>query len=162
MVEILKNLFIGDQNDFDNNYFDKNEWSIVHACKEPYHRQALGYKGRGAPQDHPEYLIAVRENRLILNLIDTDDPQYISKEIINFTLDFIDNSLKSGNKVLVHCNRGESRSPCIGLLYLAINNHIPNQSLRDAEIAFRAIYHNYFPNTGMRRFLMTNWSSYCK
>ena len=38
-----------------------------------YHRQALGYRSRGAPKDHPEYLVARRGNRLILNIVDAND-----------------------------------------------------------------------------------------
>ncbi|MDZ7721064.1 MAG: hypothetical protein U5K72_19745 [Balneolaceae bacterium] len=69
MTEIQPNLFIGNENDYEFNVKDQEGWSVVHACKEPYHRQALGYSGRGAPKDHPEYLMAKRENRLILKLV---------------------------------------------------------------------------------------------
>ena len=114
MVEITKNLFIGNQEDYEYNVKRKTDWFVVHACKEPYHRMLLGYKGRSAPKEHSEYLIGIRENRLFLNIIDADNPNYIPKEIIDAAIDFIESSLSSGSKCLVHCNQGESRSPSIG------------------------------------------------
>lgn len=93
MIEIAKNLFVGNQNDYENLVKFRNDFSVVHACKEPYHRKALGYLGRGAPKNHPEYLIARRGNRLILNLIDVVDPNYIPEEIIFKAVSFIEEKL---------------------------------------------------------------------
>lgn len=162
MIEISSNLFVGDQDDYEYNVKGDEGWFIAHACKEPYHRKELGYKERGAPKGHPEYFIARRKERIILNLIDTEDPEYIPKEIIDAALDFIQEGLKLGKKVLVHCNRGESRSPSIGLLYMAMNGLIPNKTLNEAEEAFYRIYPKYQPSAGMRGFLIKNWSLYCK
>lgn len=161
MKEICSNLFIGDEDDYRFNVKGKEGWAIVHACKEPYHRRALGYTGRGAPKNHPEYLIALRDNRLILNLIDPENPNFIPKEIIDKALDFIEENLESGKKVLVHCNQGQSRSPSIGLLYLAINSYISNNLLEEAEKDFCEIYPSYNPSLGMRGFLKNNWQNYC-
>jgi predicted protein tyrosine phosphatase len=137
-------------------------WRIVQACKEPYHRRELGYRTRGAPKSHPEYLIARRGHRLILNLVDAPDPAYIPKEIVDAALEFIDDGLRSGLQVLVHCNLGESRSPGIGLLYLAVfTDAIPSGSLEKAESAFRDIYPEYKPSLGIRGFLNQHWREYC-
>ena len=160
MVEVTKNLFIGCQDDYEFNVKGKHGWFIVHACKEPYHRKTLGYKSRGAPKDHPEYLFAVRGDRLILNLVDADDPAYIHGEVIKTALDFIYQGLNSGKKVLVHCNQGHSRSAGIGLLYMAAHDLIPNQTLEDAECSFTRIYSEYQPGKGIRRFLKNNWAYY--
>lgn len=161
MKEIYPNLFIGNQNDYDFQVQHEAGWCVVHACKEPYHRRALGYKKMGAPKDHPEYLIARRENRLILNLVDADDPAYIPKEIIDAALEFISASLASGKRVLVHCNEGCSRSACIGLLYLAKNtNELPKGDFLIAEAAYRSIYPPYNPKNGMRGFMSVNWRLY--
>lgn len=165
MIEITNNLFIGNQDDYELNVKNVNDhaaWMVVHACKEPYHRSALGYKSRGAPKNHPEYLMAIRGNRLILNLVDVDDPAYINRQIIDTALEFIYNGLDAGNRVLVHCNQGQSRSAAIGLLYLAVHGLIPNQELEDAEKEFIHIYPNYQPANGIREFLKANWKSYCK
>ena len=115
MIKVDNNLFVGDERDYEFNVSRQDGWAIVHACKDPYHRQALGYRTRGAPKDHPEYLVARRGNRLILNIVDANDPSFFAKEMIDQALDFIDKSLSNGKKVLVHCNQGESRSPSIAL-----------------------------------------------
>ena len=60
--------------------------------------------------------MAKKENRLILNLVDVENPAYIAREMMDEVLRFIDQSLEAGKKMLVHCNQGLSRSPGIGLL----------------------------------------------
>jgi predicted protein tyrosine phosphatase len=131
-------------------------WSIVHACKEPYHRAALGYTSRGAPKDDPEYLIARRGPRLMLNLVDVDDPQYVRPEIFEAALDFIDNELELGTNVLVHCNQGHSRAPSIAMLWLGRRSLLPDD-FEEAEAAFRRIYSDYAPRNGIRSFVEANW-----
>ncbi|MEX1261817.1 MAG: dual specificity protein phosphatase [Balneolaceae bacterium] len=160
MTEVHRNLFIGNENAYELKVKNKEGWSVIHACKEPYHRCALGYSGRGAPKDHPEYLLAKRGNRLILNLVDAANPAYISTEIIDEALSFINVHLGDGQKVLVHCNQGMSRSPGIGLLYLAKEEIITNNSFQEALKEFRAIYPGINMAGGMRGFLETNWGVY--
>jgi predicted protein tyrosine phosphatase len=163
MIEICPGLFVGDENDYEMEVKHQAGWWVVHVCKEPYHRQLLGYRTRGAPKEHPEYLVARRANRLFLNLVDADDPAYIPKEIVDAALRFIDEGLKSGDRVLVHCNQGESRSPSLGLLYLALHTDcIPRTSLVEAEAAFRGIYPPYSPKGGMRGFLLNHWDDYIR
>lgn len=38
MIEVYENLFIGNEKDFENDVKQKDGWSVVQACKEPYHR----------------------------------------------------------------------------------------------------------------------------
>ena len=161
MIEVYDNLYVGNQEDYERRVRFQQSWRVVHACKEPYHRQALGYTGRGAPKTHPEYLIARRGDRLILNLVDADDPNYIPKEIINAALDFINEGLTNRIKTLVHCNQGESRSPAIAFLYLASHtDKIPKSSLEEAESAFREIYPNFNPGKGIHGFFAAYWGEY--
>ena len=49
MIEVTRNLFVGNEEDY-NRIQHESDWAIVHACKEPYHRIAVGYSGRGAPK----------------------------------------------------------------------------------------------------------------
>lgn len=159
MIEIYPNLYIGDEHDYEAKIRHEPEWYVVHACKEPYHRQALGYTGRAAPKNHPEYLIAYRDHRLILNLIDAPDPTYIPEKIIDTALEYIDINLNAGNRVLVHCNEGHSRSPGIGMLYLAkYTDQFRNTEFIQAETMFRSIYPPYSPKSGIRGYLMKNWN----
>ncbi|HZM06195.1 MAG TPA: dual specificity protein phosphatase family protein [Candidatus Saccharimonadales bacterium] len=161
MIEVYPRLFIGTEFDYESQTRSSAGWWVVHACKEPYHRQLLGYAGRAAPKTHPEYLFARRERRLYLNIVDADDPNYIPKEIIDGALTFIEEGMRSGEKVLIHCNQGESRSPSIGLLYLAARtNGISSVSLPAAETDFRRLYPRYNPKAGMRGFLLRHWNDY--
>jgi len=161
MIEIYPNLFVGHQGDYEHQVKGRDGWAVVHACKEPYHRQLLGYITRGAPKNHPEYLSAVRGNRLFLNLVDADSPAYIPKEIIDRAIDFIHEKLQSGKKVLVHCNQGESRSPGIGFLYLLQHTSaLPKTSLDDALTKFRQIYPAFYPSRGISGFIAAHWEDY--
>lgn len=160
MIEVTTNLFVGDESAFDNKVKHESDWAVVHACKEPYHRQALGYTGRGAPKTHPEYLIALRGERLILNLIDADNPAFIPKEIMDAALKFIEDKLQSGKRVLVHCNQGMSRSAGIALLFLAKEGLISQSNYPEAEQEFMGLYPPCNLSNGIRGFLVSNWSFY--
>ncbi len=163
MIEVHPRLFIGTEHDYEAVVRNQPGWWVVHACKEPYHRQLLGYRSRGAPKGHPEYFLAVRGTRLFLNLVDADDPAYIPKQIIDTALAFVDKGLSGGGRVLVHCNQGESRAPSIGLLYMAARaGALPRSTLDEAEARFRQLYPGYNPKGGIRGFLRANWGEYVK
>lgn len=160
MIEVHPLLFIGTQED-ERRVRPQDGWRFVHACKEPYHREVLGYTGRAAPRSHPEYLVARRPNRIVLNLVDVDDPAYVAVEIMDAALEFIGSALRDGCRTLVHCNQGESRGPSIGLLYLASRtDRLPRESLDAAETAFRDLYPPYNPKMGVRGFLRLHWTRY--
>lgn len=160
MIEVISNFFVGNEVDYERIVRGKEGWAVVHACKEPHHRNALGYSGRAAPKTHPEYLIARRGDRLILNLVDVDSPAYISVEIIDSALLFIHEQLNAGKKVLVHCNQGASRSAGIALLYMALSANLPQHSFEEAEQAFIKVYPACAMAGGIRGFLIQNWSRY--
>lgn len=162
MIEVFPGLFVGNQLHYENMVKDGNEprsgWAVVHACKEPYHRDALGYTGRGAPKDHEEYLFAFRGDRLCLNLVDVNNVDYVNKTLIDAALTFIEQQLAEGKKVLVHCNQGASRSPSIALLYLGLAD-ITYRGLNaaDAMLKFQGIYPQYNPAMGMSEYVLRNW-----
>ncbi len=158
MKEIYPNLFIGSDDDYKFLSYDLKGWYVIHACKEPYHRNALRYVERSAPKDHPEYLIAERDGHLILNLVDAPDPSYIPKEIIDKALKTINEKI-SNQKVLVHCNQGMSRSAVIGMLFLHSKGLLPDD-FYEAEKKFLEIYPFYAPNKGMRIYALNNWDNY--
>lgn len=133
-------------------------WPVVHVATEPHHRGALGYKSRGALKGNPEYLVARRGKRLILNIVDANHPRFFDFGMISEALDFIEKVLEEGMKVLVHCNPGESRSPYIALLNLATRAQaISNTSLSEAEADFKEIYPDYAPRSGIRGHLAQYW-----
>lgn len=158
MTEIYPNLFVGNLIDYEQNQLNE-DFYFVQACKEPCHRKALGYTGRSADENHPEYLIAYRERRIILNMIDPPTSKYFENVLFEKSLNFINEHLINGKKVLVHCNQGFSRSPSIALLYLATIKKIDNSSFESAELDFLKLYPSYKPS-GIKQFLILNWEHY--
>jgi hypothetical protein len=107
-----------------------------------------------------KYLIARRPGRLIFNLVDTNDINYVPAEIIDAALDGVHENIVS-SKVLVHCNQGMSRSPAIAFLYLlkfsdAFHRQNHDDDLRD----FLKIYPAYAPARGMADYVKLNWVKY--
>ena len=149
MVEVFSNLYVGNQDDFEHGVKGKDGWSVVHAAKKPYHRQLLGYKTRSAPKDHPEYFWAQRGDELFLNLIDAQDPKYIPMKLIYLSLDFITSEIDKGQKVLVHCNKGMSRSPSIAFLWMRENGCFGDVSFGESVNKFKSIYPSWNPGKGM-------------
>jgi hypothetical protein len=172
MVKVFENLYCGDDNDWLNlekehipgRQIDQptNGWAVLHAAKEHCHREFLGYTGRGAPKDDPEYLFAERGNRLALNIVDAPSSIFFDKGMIDKALDFIEQKLGEGLKVLVHCNEGRSRSASIALLYLIKHGIIKCDTLGDCEAEFMKVYPEYMPGTGMRGFVKEHWNEYIK
>ena len=159
MLEVHPGLFVGDEAD-ERRVHGEPGWFFVHACKEPYHRQALGYTGRAASKDHPEYLIARRDGRLILNLVDVADANYVAAEIVDAALATIHAQLDN-TKVLLHCNQGQSRSPSIALLYLSrYTDRFSGMGVDDAVAAFLKLYPPYAPARGMADYVRLNWARY--
>jgi hypothetical protein len=115
------------------------------------HKSVVGWTGKGCPKDHPEYLYAIRNGNLYLNLIDGEDIKYIPGELINQAVDFINESLAEGKSVYVCCSKGESRSPSIILLYLLKYGSLDNE---DVINSFRLIYPNYNPAKGMKDYVL--------
>lgn len=161
MIEIHPNLFVGAEAD-EATVRGQFGWYVIHACKEPYHRQALGYTGRAAAKDHPEYLIARRPGRLILNLVDVDNVAYIGSELVDAGIEAIHSNIETAN-VLIHCNQGASRSPTIAFLFLVKHtDRYEGLSLDAATAAFRADYPPYAPARGMADYARINWSAYSR
>lgn len=158
MEEIISKLYVGGDKDYEK-LAGKDGWSFLRCCKEGPggHRSTLGYTTLGAPKGK-EYLVARRGKRLALNLIDLDDPNYISPEMINKGLDFIDERLKAGDKVLVACNQGHSRGPTVAMMYLRRIDELPD-NFHSAEKIFRTLYPAYDPGQGMRQFARSYWRS---
>ena len=163
MIEVFHNLFVGSAADLPEVMTEagavRDSWFVISAAKLPWHKEALGHAGHGAPKDHPEYLIARRPNRLLLNLIDADKVEYIRDEIMDAALDAISNSLDAGLKVLVHCNQGQSRAPTIVLLWLRKSGHSSPELTFDGAVRLltSAVYPAYAPAKGMADYARAHW-----
>lgn len=162
MIEVAPGLWVGNEKDYAAIEHELG-WAICHACKEPFHREAVGYVSHGAPKQHPEYLFAIRDGgkRLCMNLVDADDIRYIPAELIKRGLHFIDDQLLNKRKVLVHCNQGGSRAPSLALAYLRAKRQMPFD-FKAAEVNFLRKYPEYSPRNGIRSFVEANWDNFPK
>jgi predicted protein tyrosine phosphatase len=132
--------------------------AVVHACKEPCHRRAVGYATRTIPSNHPHYLVKQADYHLYLNLIDPPQPLFMMPSFVAF-LAFVDQHI-ADRRVLIHCNQGESRAPSLALLYLAKRtDRLPAGSYPQAAEAFRAsMFPGYNPGRGIQTWLTQRWS----
>lgn len=159
MVEVYKNLFVGKQEDYEKKYSYFNDWGVVHACKEPYHRNLLGYTGRGVPKDDPRYLFGYDLNKhLVLNIVDCDNPAFFADDMIDEAINYVVKCLEEGKKVLIHCNQGESRAPSIALLVLR-RLKVVDSDFNEAMNDFKLKYPTYKPAQGIYQYMQMRWKS---
>ncbi len=155
-IEVWPRLFVGNQNSSING-FD----FIVQAAKEPWHRDALGYKGAAAPKDHPEYLSAYRDNRLILNLVDPNTSAFIPEKLMSQArIDIAQKlALDKKDKILIQCNKGESRAPSIALSFMfnwtrwATDGGFFSHGPLKVMTEFKKIYPLFNPSKGFTEYL---------
>ncbi|WP_409562655.1 hypothetical protein [Hyphomicrobium sp. MC8b] len=128
--------------------------AIIHACKEPCHRAALGYAQKSLPRTHAAYLAHETPGHLYLNMIDPPLPLF-QLDSFRRVLAFYD-SLQPDQPLHIHCNQGRSRAPSLALLIMAKRlGLLPAESYRAARAAFP---HPYAPGEGIAQFLTLNWT----
>jgi hypothetical protein len=157
MIEITDNLYVGSLLDLRN--FSLEDDAIVHATQTP-HYQIMGWNWttNKPNKNHLNYIIWEKNNRLSLNWVDGPAHLYKWSGIGTFikVLDFIDYWIEN-RKILIHCNQGISRSPTLGLLYLAKRRKIvPNDTFHSAKKEFLNIYPMYNPS-GISDFVNQHW-----
>ena len=154
MREVHRNLYVGDGADCTG---VAKDWSVVHACKYPCHNRMCG----NPPQGHDDYLTRIDGDHLYLNMVDMDQKQKheFMEPMLSASLDFIQSSIDS-NSVLIHCNQGVSRSPTIGMIYLAKRaGEISNKGYRPATEEFSEKYPQYNPGRGIHLYLEDYWDA---
>lgn len=155
MFEIFERLFIGSVSDCRSG---DAEWAIVHACKSPCHKHAVGYYG-SLPLLHPHYLLLEKESDLYLNIIDPSKPLFVPPLFTTF-LRFSEKQWYEGKNILIHCELGESRAPSLALIFLAKSMEVINSfSFRNAKNDFQKLYPFYRPGLGIQIYLENNWES---
>ena len=162
MIKVLENLYIANQKEYEMTALSESEYSVLLAAKEPFHREALGYTGRAASKEDPEYLMAKRDNKLILNLVDAPKAEFFDSLLVHTGVMFIEDEISKGKKVVVVCNQGESRSASLTLLYLLKCGIINGDTLEDVEVEFLRLYPRYNPGKGIREFMKKNFKVYRK
>lgn len=159
MVEVYKNLYVGSEIDYELNPRSFDDWFVVHACREPYHRQALGYTGRAAPKDSPYYFFLYNtHNHLILNIFDAPDSRFFNDAMIDEAIKYCTDGMAKEKKILIHCNKGESRAPTIALMVLKKLNVAP-VDFDDAVDYLNSIYRTYTPSNGILEYARNRWEN---
>jgi len=156
MKEVFHNLWIGDQTDCD---FDPEpKMPILHACKQPCHKVGVGYSSLKISPNDPHYLFKLEPGHLFLNL--TDPPTELLPEythpIMAAAGDFIHEQYFEDLPTLVHCNKGESRSASIIMVFAAQEGLIhPNfmEAMSEMEVAYPQI----LVGEGMFKYLEKHW-----
>lgn len=156
-MEVITRLYVGNDALYER-LKDREGWSWLRCCKygPGGHKDMLGYTTMAAPKGK-DYLFARRGNHMALNLIDSDDPNYIQPDLVNEGLEFIKERMDAGDKVLVACNHGSSRSPTTALMYLRTVGEMPHNFVQSEKV-FRTLYPNYDPGQGMRQYARAHWS----
>ncbi len=156
MREVYKHIFVGDLSDCREGM---GEWALIHACKYPCHRNAVGY-GKKISPEHPNYLILESRQNLFLNIIDPDQP-YFKAPLFIESLIFSKKYYNSGKKILYHCNLGNSRAPSLALLHLSKNIRvIDNSSFTAASIEYKKLDPFYKPSLGIQIYLDQHWNEF--
>lgn len=109
MLEITKNLFVGDIDDFNHNSQDKG-MAFVHAT-QTVHYNLMGWDRQYNKPDknHPNYIKLISGNRFSLNWVDGGAYLYDWTGVETFIeiLNFIEKHILN-KRVLIHCDRGQS------------------------------------------------------
>lgn len=146
MIQLTKNLWIGTTEDCETPGFQ-----VVHACKHPCHNRLCGNPD---PSDR-KYLLADTGDDLYLNMIDPVEPLF-KIEMFEGFLSWM--KLKRGLPVLIHCNKGQSRSVGLAMLWMAHEGDISKASFDLAWDDFELMHPDTFlPGKGLETFLRENW-----
>lgn len=155
--KIVDGIFVGDSSSYDMVKDDPN-WSSCLAA-QTWHRQKLGYTGRGAPKDSPYYLWHEDRHTLRLNLVDADNVKYIDDRVIEKALVWMLGEYGQHRTVGIFCDQGRSRSPTLAIMLLKRLGHFENQTHRAASAMMNDMLEGtYRPNKGMRDYLERWWA----
>lgn len=137
---------------------EREGWSVVHACKDPCHRRAVGYSGRSLASNHANYLILELGSHLYMNLVDPDRPLFMPQSFASFR-EFARTHYASGRNLLIHCNQGGSRAPSLALLFLAKDMDVlTNDSYAAARREYEDLDPLYRPGAGIEAYLTRHWT----
>lgn len=154
---LLTNLYTGSM--FDLPLTDEKEWAFVHAT-QTVHYKILGWdKKEFLPgTGHPHYFLYEKDNHLSLNWAAGRKETYDQCGVRAFSkiLDFMSKWIPV-KKVLVHCDKGASRSPTVCLIYLSKRcSLIPDDSFESARDEFIKLYPEYIPDS-IGEYVSKNW-----
>jgi hypothetical protein len=171
IYKVGENLFVGNQDDFYDQlhcelFTDKD--AVILAGKV-FHKQFArvqgcdedGYVGN-MDKNEPEYLAAYRDkpcDMLILNLLDIDAAEYVSKKCVIDAISYGDVKIREGKNVVIFDTKAESMAPAIAMLILEemdIDNFHDLDYEKSKEI-FMQTYPAFNPKQGVEAVLKEMW-----
>lgn len=139
-------LYVGNQNDL---YGLSDDFNIVHAAKEPFHRSLIGFQGSKCPEDKYFYEDDKRCSLCIIDFPKEFQWGWFPEDMLKSTMEFIDKSLADGKNVLIHCNQGMSRAPSIAFMYLVSRGLMKEDTFENNLKYFIELYPEYRPATAI-------------
>lgn len=138
---------------------DPDRWAVVHACKNPCH---AGKCGQRPDPDGPDYFARQEGHNLYLNIIDPEAPLF-NRRVFDAFLKFARAEWQEGRRLLIHCNKGESRAPTLALLFLSrVLYRISSETFDDAWDGFQQLLGEevYRPSRGIETWMREHWSEF--
>lgn len=153
---IINGIYVGDSQAYDTVRANP-EWSYCLAA-QTWHREHLGYTGRGAPKDSPHYLWHEDGHTLRLNLVDADQMKYIDDRVVEKALVWCLGEYGQHRTVGIFCDKGQSRSPTLAIMLLRRLGTINDLSVGAAMASMDHVLEGgYRPNNGMQEYLRRWW-----
>lgn len=126
--KIADNIYVGDDSECRN----EDGWVVLHACKTCFKKEDKN------------------ANDLYLNIIDPVEPLF-NIGLFKDAIDFIKENVND-KKILIHCNKGVSRSPSISMLYV-----FGNLDYWEALYNMATTYPKFQPSMGINTYMGDNW-----
>lgn len=157
MKQVFDRLFIGDINDCAAP--KPGDMAVIHACKNPCHAAAVG--SQKLPGDHEHYLVKREGWNLYLNMIDPLIPLF-KPALFTEAMAFAREAWEAGKTILFHCNKGESRSTSLAMMFIAkYLNEISNDTYAGAMADFEEVAPGVCkPGAGIRTYLTEHWHEF--
>lgn len=156
-TKIIDGLYLGDKEGLTE--AERRGYSVLAACKDgspDCHRAVLGYTELGAPKGKNYYFVQ-RGDHMALNLIDSDNPDFIPDEVVDAGLTFLKEQRDAGKKIFVHCIAGHSRSVGIMMLFLRAIGELP-EGFHRALHKFTVLYPEADMGKGMYQHVRRRWA----
>lgn len=134
------------ENIHDNEFAQNSEWTVVYATQTIHYQYLDWNRTTDKPnKNHLTYNNYIDGNYISLNWVNS--PAYLyncsGADTLVKILDFIENWIEE-RIVIVHCDKGLSRSPSVCLLYLSKRmGGISNESYSKAEHEYEKMYPGY-------------------
>jgi hypothetical protein len=169
IYKVGENLFVGNQDDFYDQLhcelFTDNDAVIL--AGKVFHKQFArvqgcdedGYVGNMG-KNEPEYLTAYRDkpcDMLVLNLLDIDNPEFVSYYCIQKAIQFAIEKMDAGKSVVIFDTKAESMAPAIAMLAMKYTLEFHNDDYETSKAKFTEIYPAFNPKQGIEAVLKELW-----